>query len=447
NMAGPLGYLSTTCRANNIVVLDPLTVQFNFTAPYIPFLKQLNVTEAAVNPASALPAFPPGVDGCPTQAQADAVKVGTGPFKFDSINQPQADDGKVVRNPSYWRPGLPFLDAILMRPYTDETARHTALVNGQVDFVWDAANSKVAELNANPAFRTGATQALGGGPNSIDTVVFNLKASGSSVASVANGTAAPHPVLGDLRVRTAIFHAFDRQEFLDGGRYGIGKVAVAPISSEIFGHAPDLDLPGHNLNAADALLNAAGWNGPRQTVNGTADVRTALGHPTLADGTALTIRFLQGSVMFNDRVAVMKSNLAAVGIDLAVEVDTAMGSANTKVFTNRNFDLYIVNYAHGYDPHVGVRRQYHSDQISTSGTPNNAAGYRNALVDAAFDDAARTLDAAARFDLYHAAQEQIVADLPYVWMIETPNVRAWSARCTGIKTFELFAERAGCKPA
>jgi peptide/nickel transport system substrate-binding protein len=443
NMAAPLGYNATTCRADNVVVVDPATVRFNFADPYIPFIKQLNVTEAAMNPANALPAFPTGTDGCPSQAEVDAIKVGTGPFKFDSIDTPQAGDGKVVKNPNYWQQGLPYLDGILMRPFTADAARHSALTSGEVDFIWDVPNPNVAALAANSAYKTAATQSLGGGPNSIDQVIFNLKASGSSVVSVANGSAPDHPILGNVNVRKAIFQALNRTEFLNTGRNGIGTVATAPISSEIFGHAKDIALPAFDPAAANALLNAAGWNGPRQTVNGTPNTRTALGHSSLADGTPLTIRFLQGSAIFTDRVAVMKSNLAAVGIDMPVTVDAS--TANTVVFTNRNFDMYIVNYAQGYDPHVGVRRQYHSDQITTVGTPNNAAGYRNSAVDAAFDNAVKTLDPTARANLYRDIQVRVVQDLPYVWMIETPNVRAFTAKCVGFKVYTgLFAESASC---
>jgi peptide/nickel transport system substrate-binding protein len=120
-------------------------------------------------------------------------------------------------------------------------------------------------------------------------------------------------------------------------------------------------------------------------------------------------------------------------------------NANARVFTHRNFDAYLLNYAQGYDPHIGVRRQYHSDQVSTTGTPNNAPGYKNALVDAAFDNAVKTIDPAARFELYHDFQEQVARDLPYVWLIETPNVRGFVASCHDFAVYTgLFAESAYC---
>ena len=342
-------------------------------------------------------------------------------------------------------PGLPYLDGILMRPYTADAARTTALQSGAVDFVWDVPNPDVASFTASSSFKTVATQSLGGGPNSVDQVIFNLKASGSSVATVADGTAADHPILGDVNVRKAIFQALNRDQYLNTGRNGIGSVSKSPISSQIFGAETDIPLPAFSVSAADALLDAAGWNGPRTTIGTQTNVRTALGHPNpaIADGTALTIRFLQGSTTFDARVAVIKSNLATVGINMPVTVNTT--TATTQVFTNRDFDLYILNYANGYDPHIGVRRQYAIDQISTTGTPNNAAGYRNVAVDADFDTAAQTLDTTTRYNLYHDFQTRVVADLPYVWMIETPNVRGYTTQCKGFVVWTgLFAESASC---
>jgi peptide/nickel transport system substrate-binding protein len=165
--------------------------------------------------------------------------------------------------------------------------------------------------------------------------------------------------------------------------------------------------------------------------------------PGLPDGTPLSLFMLQGSLIFTSRVALIDSDLAAVGIDVQVTVDTA--NATARVFVHRNFDLYILNYAQGYDPHIGVRRQYHSDQVSTTGTPNNGPGYKNPAVDADFDTAVQTIDPAARFALYHDFQVRVAHDLPYVWLIETPNVRGWTAQCTDFAIYTgLFAESAWC---
>ncbi len=464
NMAGALASWDAVNRVASIDVLDDFTVRFRFAKPYAPLLKQLNVTEAPMLPAHLY-------SGNPTQATFDANTVGTGPMKFKLRT---ASEARVVRNPNYFRVGLPFLDEIVMLPLTDDTARYKALIDGTVDFLWDVPNPNVADLETRSAFATDSTQSLGGGPNSIDQFIFNLTVRGTGTPESPNPndparygqigganptlTSPPHPILGaldqvdpdsdgpappeprGLLVRRAIFHAIDRDGYLTLGRNGIGTVATAPISSELPEHANDIALPDFNRDKANALLEAAGWESP-PTPGG---FRTAKGVPGIPNGTALALRMLQPSGIFASRIARLDADLAAVGIDLQVDPITA--NANDRVFVHRNFDAYIINLAQGYDPHIGVRRQYHSDQVSTTATPNNAPGYKNPVVDQAFDAAVQTIDPAARFGHYHTFQQEVARDLPYVWLIETPNVRGWTAKCTGFKSYTgLFAESVYCR--
>jgi peptide/nickel transport system substrate-binding protein len=442
---GPCGPSTTPCPGGGTLP-DAATVRFRFANPYAPLLKQLNVTEAPIIPRHLY-------TGNPLQTTFDSNTVGTGPMKFKSKSTTEA---RVVRNPAYFRTGLPFLDEIVMLPMPDDTSRHNALVNGTVDYVWDVPNDKVAGLQADGAFRTAATQSLGGGPNSIDQFIFNLWRSGDSAASIVADTATPHPILGGpvdspgWKVRKAVAHAIDRDDYLATGRSGIGTVAKAPLSSELPQHATDIDLPAFDLDVANDLLDSAGWTwvpeAPFRTWNGPqtpSGCGTSVQGKCLNPGDQLKLRFLTASPIFTPRATLLDGDLAAVGINLDMTLN--VGTANTQVFVNRDFDTYVLNYAQGYDPHIGVRRQYHSDQISTTGTPNNAPGYKNAVVDRAFDQAVQTIDPVARNQRYHDFQAQAAQDLPYVWLIETPNVRGFTATCTGFQVYTgLFAESAYC---
>lgn len=450
NMASALASWDPVAAVASIDAVDDHTVRFRFAQPYAPLLQQLNVTEAAMLPAHRY-------IGNPTLAQLNANTIGTGPMKFDVVTPAEA---RVVRNPSYFRGPLPYLDEIVMRPLIDDNARFQALLDGGVDFVWDVPDRSVASLQGNAALRTESTQSLGGGSNSIDQLVFNLTASGDRRGQLGGpdpaGTPDPHPILGGMdpqgsgaKVRRAIAHAIDRDDYLNVGRSGIGTVARAPISSELAFHATDIALPAFDAARANALLEEAGWVAPAGPMSG-SNPRVALNHPNendanpalrIADGTPLRVRLVPPSAIFNNRVALVDGLLGAVGIDLQV----TGGSTGTNVFIERNFDTTVLNYAQGYDPHIGVRRQYHSDQVSTTNV-TNAAGYKNALVDEAFDEAARTIDFDARFARYRAFQEQVAEDLPYVWLIETPNVRGFTDRCRRFKVYTgLFAEGAFCR--
>ena len=88
---------------------------------------------------------------------------------------------------------------------------------------------------------------------------------------------------------------------------------------------------------------------------------------------------------------------------------------------------------------------YHSSQISPAPF-TNAAAYRNDRVDALFDQGARTVERDRRTPIYQQIQEIVVQELPYVWLVETPTTRAWSARCGAFRAWTgLFAEAAYCR--
>jgi peptide/nickel transport system substrate-binding protein len=115
------------------------------------------------------------------------------------------------------------------------------------------------------------------------------------------------------------------------------------------------------------------------------------------------------------------------------------------VFKDRAFDTNVISYCNGPDPEIGVRRMYHASQIGPAPF-TNAAGYRNERVDVLFDQGARTVERDPRTPTYRQIQEIVVQELPYVWLVETPTTRAWSAQCGGFRAWTgLFAEAAFCK--
>jgi peptide/nickel transport system substrate-binding protein len=246
------------------------------------------------------------------------------------------------------------------------------------------------------------------------------------------------PILQDLRVRQAIAYAMDRQQYLDLILFGQGRVAEAPVSSGIqWAHATGLAMPSFDRAKAAQLLDEAGW---KASADGP---RTAAGVSGVEDGTPLTISFLHFP-SFARYGELLRAQLAEVGIDLTLTPLDPPVFAET-VFTARNFDTNIISYCNGPDPEIGVRRMFDSAQIGK--VPfSNAAGYRNAKVDGLFDQAQQTVDLGARGALYRQIQEQVVADQPYVWVVETSGVRAFRLPCRGFVPYARFAEAATCGP-
>ncbi len=398
---------------SSIETPDPFTIVFRFFKPYSAFLQQLNVTEAPILPAHLYR----GTDA--TRNPYNLKPVGTGPFVFDSY-RPGAEL-RLKANKAYFKSGLPYLDAVVLRVIPDAGNQLIALEAGEVDFLYGVNGADLSRVKANKSLSTVETLTNPGGSNCIMSVSFNLDKA----------------IFADQRVRQAVLQGLDRKQFLDRILFGQGKVAIAPIASGIgFAHAKDLKLPGYDKAAAARLLDDAGWklagSGPRVS-DGVAGIR---------NGTALRFRFLSFPT-FALYGQLMKAQLAEIGIDVQLETLDNAPFAD-RVFVRRDFDTNVISYCNGTDPEIGVRRMYDAAQIGPVAFSNSSA-YRNAEVTKLFEAASTRDEVATRTGIYRKIQEILIEDLPYIWLVETTGTRVYRSSCTGFSESGHFAEAASCK--
>ncbi len=396
-----------------IVALDEHTVEFRFSDPYAPLLQQLNVTEAPILPRHLYE----GTD--PLRNPVNFAPVGTGPFRF--VSSRSDEELRYAANRAYFKEGLPELDAVIYRVIPDPGSQVLALEAGEVDWLFAVPGPDIERVARLPNLEILRSPIGPGGSNCVTTIGFNLDA-------------AP---LDDRRLREAIWHALDRDAFLERVLFGGGRVARAPIASGIpFAHHDGLELPRHDRARARALLAEIGW-----VAEGDGR-RVARGVAGTADGTSLSLSFHH----FPSQSAyaeLVRAQLASVGIEIRL-VTLEPPVFVEVVFRERDFDTAIVSYCNGTDPEIGVRRQYDSAMIGP--VPfSNTAGYSNAAVDSLFHRAGTTVDPGERTRLYRQIQEIVARDLPYVWLVESLNARAHRTRCSGFGPSGHFAETARCE--
>ncbi|MBS1207870.1 MAG: solute-binding transporter (periplasmic) [Proteobacteria bacterium] len=378
---------------------DAQTVVFHLKRPYAPLLQQLDVTEAPILPRHVYD----GAD--PTQHPANLKPVGSGPFKLAEYRR---DDAIVlVKNPAYFKPGLPKLDRLVFRVLPEPRAEVQALIKGEVDFVRSVAGAEIETLSRLPNIKLDRVTAGPGGGNCVMTMVFNLD----------------RPAFKDVRVRQAIAQGIDRQRILRDVIFGQGRVAAAPISSGIaWAHDANVlaKLP-FDAQAAAHLLDAAGL---KPDASGQRLKLDIVHFPQFA-------RYAQA----------MRQDLAALGIALESRPYDRAAMIDA-MFTKRDFDTGLVSYCNGPDPEIGVRRMFASDAIGPVPFSNGAA-YRSAEVDRLFADALTTTDLAKRGTSYRAIQAIVVRELPYWWLVETDSPVAWRASFDGFAPWRgQFAEGA-----
>lgn len=397
----------------SITAPDADTVEFRFKEPYAPLLLQLDAVEAPILPQHLYAG---------TDVQKNPVNskpVGTGPFKL--VSYTPDSELRLAKNPDYFKEGLPYLDEVVMRIIPDKGNQVVALEAGEVDWLFGTPGPDLPRLKESGEYDSLTTSVNPGGSNCIMTVSFNLE----------------KPMFQDPRLRRALGQALDREQFLERVLFGQGKVAKAPISSGIpFAHAPDLDgMPQFDRAAAEKLLDEAGWT---RTGDGT---RTAKGVKGVPDGTPLAFRFTHFP-SFSAYAQLLRAQLAEVGADVTLVPLEPPVFADT-VFKARDFDTNVISFCNGLDPEIGVKRMYVTSNIGPVPFSNSSA-YRNPKVDQLFDQARSTVEPAARTAVYRELQEELVKDLPYLWLVETEANRVFSNQCQGFSAAGHFAETAFC---
>jgi len=404
---------SVGAALQSIATPDTDTVEFRFAKPYAPLLLQLDVTEAPILPKHLY-------EGTDVQKNpVNSKPIGTGPYKLVSY-KPGAEL-RFAANRDYYKKDLPNLDQVVMRIIPDQGSQVAALEAGEVDWLFGAPGPDLPRLKSSGNYGFLTTPVNPGGSNCIMTVSFNLD----------------RPMFQDVRLRHALGDALDRDQFLQRVLFGQGKVADAPISSGIpFAHASGLEgAPHFDRGEAERLLDAAGWK--REG----SDIRTAQGVAGVPDGTPLAFGFTHFPT-FAAYAQLLRAQLREVGADVTLKPLEPPVFADT-VFKSRNFDTNIISYCNGADPEIGVKRMYVSSDIGP--VPfSNSSGYRNPKVDQLFEQARTTVDPAARTSIYRDLQKQIVADLPYVGVVETESTRVFTKRCRDFSAAGHFAETASC---
>jgi peptide/nickel transport system substrate-binding protein len=137
--------------------------------------------------------------------------VGTGPFKFAEFKSHASI--RLVRNPDYWKKGLPYLDAIEWRIVTSRSTRVLAFVAGEFDMTF------VGDITV-PLMKDVTAQA--------PTATCSLVPTNVPVNILVNRDRAP---FDKIELRRAMALALDRQTYIDiisGGRSSIAGNMMPP---------------------------------------------------------------------------------------------------------------------------------------------------------------------------------------------------------------------------
>jgi peptide/nickel transport system substrate-binding protein len=185
--------------------VSEITVDGDYTATF--HLKRPQLSLLAMLASGYSPVYPCHV----TPAQMRVHPIGTGPFRF--VEMKQNESIKLVKNPDYWKKGMPYLDGIEFPIIPNRSTAVLAFVTGKVDMT----------------FPTALTVALERDLKAQDPkAICELKPTNVSTNLIVNRDAPP---FNNADLRTAMALALDRAAFvktLFEGQADIGGSLLPP---------------------------------------------------------------------------------------------------------------------------------------------------------------------------------------------------------------------------
>jgi peptide/nickel transport system substrate-binding protein len=166
--------------------------------------------------------------------------VGTGPFKLDRWDKNVRIS--MVKNPDYWREGLPYLDAVDFDIEPDGIARLNGLTRGTIDVTSVTNVGDVRELKR----MIGQREAANLDPLNVE---HDTSAKDKSVI-VFNTMKAP---FDDIRARQAVAHATDVKALAGAAGWSDESLATGPFEQGSPYYVPT-EPPGYDLAKAKQLV-------------------------------------------------------------------------------------------------------------------------------------------------------------------------------------------------
>ena len=345
----------------NVKKVDDLTVRVPMTSPFGSFVDQLSYWYY-------LYIVPVGFD--PSKPN------GTGPFKFQSFTAGQ--QSTFIRNTSYWKPGLPYMDSVTIIDFADSASLQNALVSSQIDAAGALEGAQLKVLSTNAAIKTVASQTGSITPFTmrVDQAPFN-----------------------DVRVRQAFRYIVNRKELITAALDGYA-FAGADVSSP---YDPAFDSSLHreqDISKAKSLLKAAGQ----------ADLAVDLVTAPAATG------MVQMATVF-----AQQAKQAGVTINLKpVDPSTFFGPNYLQWTFSQDF--------YNYSPYLA---QVAQSLLPTS--PFNETHWTDANYASLYKQANETLDAAKRRDIEHQMQQIDFNQGGYIIPCFIDSLDAYSSKLTGYK--------------
>lgn len=377
-----------------VTVVDDATVDFAFSRVFLPGLE--DVVAQDIVPEHVWSTVKDPI------AFANEHPVATGPFTEVRVFRNQIYE--LGRNPHYWQPGKPKLEALRFPAYPSNDRANLALIFDEVDW----AGNFVPAIDRVFVKRSPAHHA------------YWFPLTGSTIFLYANTR---RPPFDDVRVRKALSMAIDRELVVAVALFKYSRPADATGLSDAYAtwrdaEAASADWTRHDLARASALLDEAGF--PR----GSGGIRR------LPDGKRwrYEVMAVSGWSDWVRAAQVIARGLRELGIDASVRTYD-FGAWSQRVQEGR-FDLTLGWSFEGPTPYTFYRWLMATETVKPEGTVSmsNWHRYGSARADQLIAEFEREADPAAQHRLIAAMQQTFAAEAPAIPLYPNPSWGEFNTR-------------------
>jgi len=362
---GPAGNLPSL---KSVTVVDPLTLRFEQTSAFGPFMSTLATFGASViNPK----AMAHEKDGDMAKGWLADHTAGSGPYRISSWERNQSII--LDRNSNYTGPA-PKLQRIVIKIVRELSARRLQLEHGDADIIEPVPIDQADAMKGNPKL------VVESHPSFLAVYVYlnNKK-----------------PPLDNVKVRQALSYAVDYQAVVKEILKGQGVQMRGAVPEGMWGHDPNGFQFSYDPEKAKALLKEAGVGELK-----------------------LTYTFSQAEPTWEPVGLAMQASFARIGVKLELQnlADVVKRQMQAAGNTELSAGTWTPDFA---DPFMFMNFWF---DPAKKGGPGNRAFYDNPKVTELITRAAQVPDQAERQKLYVEAQKITTPDAPYLLLFQENNV-------------------------
>lgn len=312
----------------------------------------------------------------------------------------------------------PYIENIIYRIYLNRTAAITALINGDVSFIFNSLGLQKGEIDQLK--NVANVKLISNSVNGFRYMCFNMRRFPMNLKEF----------------RQAIAALVDR-EFLTGrvlGGQAFPQYGVVP-SGNVFWYNPNVEkiAPGAGMSYGERrqfaidLLKKAGFRWVVEPkIEGDAIVRKGRGLIGPDGQRVEEVELLAPGPGYDPMRATMALYIERWANEIGIPVKANLVDFNyivDRIWNEPfNFDMYMLGWSLGYYPDH-VSDFFHSKRAGVGDW--NAAGYQNPEFDKLADEFLAASDIEEARKLSFKLQEMLAEDLPYLVLFDTPVTEAY----------------------